>query len=107
MLFLYFLSKYRLKIYAVDNPITKEKFDLMLNENKIDIISICTHASNHHEIVKEAIKNKILGIFIEKPIANNLKNALKIIELCKKNKVKQFILGDTIENKIPNEKNFL
>ena len=34
-----------------------------------------------------------------------------IIKICTKtglsNKVKQFIIGDTIENKIPNEKNFL
>lgn len=87
------IDKNKLQKYGKKYKVSKlyTDYKLMLNENEIDIISICTHASNHHEIVKEATKNKILGIFIEKPIANNLKNALKIMELCKKNKIKLVI----------------
>lgn len=87
------IDKFKLEKYGKKYKISKlySDYKLMLNENKIDIISICTHAANHYEIVKEAVKNNILGIFIEKPLANNLKNALKIINLCKKNNVKLVI----------------
>lgn len=63
----------------------------MFKKEKLDILSVCTLNNTHLEIVEEAIKNKanlgLKAIFCEKPIADNLKNAQKMIELCKKNKV--------------------
>jgi predicted dehydrogenase len=43
---------------------------------------------SHLEIIKEACKYKIKGIFLEKPISDTLENAAEIIRLCKKNKIK-------------------
>jgi len=60
----------------------------MYKELELDCISICTLADTHLKLVKEAVDNGIKGIFLEKPISNNLKNARKIIDICKKNNVK-------------------
>ena len=83
----------KLEKYGKKYKISKlySDYRLMFLENQFDIISICTHAPNHHEIVKECVRNGIKGIFIEKPISNNLQNSLKILELCKKNKIKLVI----------------
>lgn len=83
----------KLRKYGKKYKISKlySDYKLMFRENQFDIISICTHASSHHDIVRKSVKNGVSGIFIEKPISNNLKNSLKIVELCKKNKVKLVI----------------
>ena len=44
----------------------------MLNNENIDILSICTHADSHEDIVIAAVKNGVKAIFCEKPISNNL-----------------------------------
>ena len=87
------IDKSKQKKYGKKYKISKlySDYKLMLNENQFDIISICTHASNHHQIVKEAIRSNVRGIFIEKPFANSLENAQKISELCRKNKTKLVI----------------
>ncbi len=87
------IDKSKQKKYGKKYKISKlySDYKLLLNENQLDIISICTHASNHHQIVKEAIKNNVGGIFIEKPFSNNFENAHKILEMCKKNKTKLVI----------------
>ena len=51
-------------------------------------MSICTHADSHLELVREASKFNLKGIFLEKPISNTLENARKIIEICNKKKIK-------------------
>ena len=57
-------------------------FEKMLKTENIDILSICTH--DHYSILKEAIKYPIKAIWCEKPIANNLKEANDMVNLCKK-----------------------
>ena len=87
------IDKNKLQKYGKKYKVSRlySDYKLMFKENKFDIISICTHASNHHEIVGQAVKNGVSGIFIEKPFSNNLENALKIAKLCKKHKIKLVI----------------
>ena len=72
------LSKYGKK-YGVTNLYTDYK--QMLRKEKPELISICTLVDTHHNIVSEAIKNSVRGIFLEKPVANSLSNAKKINNL--------------------------
>jgi predicted dehydrogenase len=53
----------------------------------IDCVSICTLASDHLELVKQAAKYGVKGIFLEKPVSDTLDNAKKIIQICNKNKI--------------------
>lgn len=78
------LKKYGKK-YGISNLYVDNK--LMFDKEQIDVISICTLADSHLEIVMNAAKRGIKGIFIEKPISNTLKNIKKIIEICKKNEI--------------------
>lgn len=60
----------------------------MLNEEKVDILSICTPQESHYPVVKEAASNKnIRAIFCEKPLANNVRDAQKMVKLCKEKKI--------------------
>jgi predicted dehydrogenase len=76
------LEKYGKK-YGVKNLF--EKFDKSIKN--INIISICTVADTHLEIVREASKTDIKAIFLEKPISDNLKDAKRIIEICKSQQI--------------------
>lgn len=79
------LLKYGEK-YKVKN--IYKNFEDMFNKEKLDIVSICTHADSHYQIVEKAVKAGVKGIFLEKPISNSLYNAKKIINICNKNNVK-------------------
>ncbi len=61
--------------------------DEMLEKENIDILSICTWSPTHNEICKKAVKNNVKAIFCEKPIADTLKAADEMIDLCHKNNV--------------------
>ena len=76
------LKKYGKK-YEVSSLYTN--FQKMLQNEHLDVVSICTHADSHLKFVKEAIKYNVKGIYLEKPISNSLSNALKIINLCNSN----------------------
>jgi len=54
----------------------------MLTKEKIDILSICTPPATHYGIIKEAAKFPLRAIFCEKPLADNLEDAKKILDLC-------------------------
>lgn len=79
------LLKYGEK-YKVKN--LYKNFEVMFDKEKLDIVSICTHADSHYQIVKKAVKAGVKGIFLEKPISDSLYNAKKIIDICNKNNVK-------------------
>jgi len=87
------LDKKKLKKYGAKYKISNLFIDYkdMFKKLNLDIVSLCTFTESHHSIVKEAIKNGVRGIFLEKPIADNLENSNKIAELCKKNNVKLVI----------------
>ena len=55
---------------------------------KLDCVSICTLANSHLEIVREATEHDIQGIFLEKPISDDLESAKTIVNLCKKKNIK-------------------
>ncbi|MBL7124612.1 MAG: Gfo/Idh/MocA family oxidoreductase [Dehalococcoidales bacterium] len=54
----------------------------MLDNEALDILSICTWNSSHLEIARQAASSGARAIFCEKPIADSLKNADEMIKLC-------------------------
>jgi predicted dehydrogenase len=64
-----------------------QNYEEMLETENIDILSICTWNSTHLDIVKKAVEYNVKAIFCEKPIADTLDNAYKIVEICNKNNV--------------------
>lgn len=68
----------------VDNVYTDYK--KMLEEENLDIISICTPVNTHPEIVEYASKY-VKGVYCEKPMSLTLKQARMMIDICKKNNV--------------------
>lgn len=76
------LEKYGKK-YHVDN--LYKNSEKMLKEQQLDIVSICTLQSNHHELVKAASDAGIKAIFCEKPISENITQAKEMIMTCKRN----------------------
>lgn len=63
-------------------PSLYEDYGEMLSKEALDILSVCTWNSTHLDIVREAINHGVKAIFCEKPIADSLGNADKIIKLC-------------------------
>ncbi len=59
----------------------------MLKREKIDILSICTPVDTHLMFVQHATKFPVEAIYCEKPIAQNLTNARKIVKLCEEKKL--------------------
>lgn len=82
------LLKYGKK-YQISKLYRKSK-DMFRAEN-LDCVSICTLASTHLDLVKQAADAGIIGIFLEKPISTSLENARKIINICRRNNVKLII----------------
>ncbi len=58
-----------------------------LIENAPDIVSVATPLQTHLEIIKLLLKYKVPAIICEKPLAGNLADAKKIVDLLDKNKV--------------------
>ena len=55
-------------------------FDLMLKEINPDLVDIITPASSHMKLVRTAFENKT-AIICQKPLAEDLKSAKKMVEL--------------------------
>ena len=79
------LSKYSKK-YNISS--TYSDYKKMFQESNLDCVSICTLSDSHLEIVDEAARHNVKGIFLEKPISDSLKNAKQIIEICERNNIK-------------------
>ena len=78
------LQKYGEKYHV--SGLYEQSLDMFKNEN-IECVSICTLVDTHLELVKEAAKFNVKGIFLEKPISSTLQQAQKIIEICKKHNI--------------------
>lgn len=78
------LKKYGQKFF-VENLF--KDYNQMFDNLDIDVVSICTLSDSHLELVKKAASSNVKGIFIEKPIADSLENAKKIIDICKENEI--------------------
>jgi len=85
----------KLKAVADKNPERLEKVkthlavnhlyqdaSIMLDCEKIDIISICTEPQYHLQLIEKSIESGVRAIFCEKPIDVSLKAARKIVNLC-------------------------
>ncbi|MGH9866179.1 MAG: Gfo/Idh/MocA family protein, partial [Candidatus Acidiferrales bacterium] len=59
----------------------------MFEQEKLDIVSICTLSATHIEIARAAVKSGVKAIFCEKPIAENLSAADEMIRLCAEHNV--------------------
>jgi predicted dehydrogenase len=78
------LNRYGKK-FRVDGLYTD--YRKMLSQEQLDILSICTWNETHREIVENAVRAKVKGIFCEKPIAESLASADAMIQQCAENGV--------------------
>lgn len=80
------------KLNKIDNKISKyTNIDLMLLNQRFDLVSICTPSGVHPEHAIKCIKNKN-NVLIEKPLGTNLKEVKKIFEINKKFNNQLFIV---------------
>lgn len=87
------IDKKKLKKYGKKYSILKlytSSEELFKNE-KLDCVSICTLVESHLQHVQIAAKNGVKVIFLEKPIARNLREAKEIIKICKSNNIILFV----------------
>lgn len=60
----------------------------MFTSEKIDIVSVCTPPASHHSVIKDILElGKVKAVFCEKPIAEDIDEALEIVDLCRKSNV--------------------
>jgi predicted dehydrogenase len=71
-------------------PLLFDDYRDLIDDEDIDILSICTHPDTHKEICKYAAKHgpDIKAIFCEKPIAENIEDAKEMLQVCYDNNVK-------------------
>jgi len=77
-----FVEKYNVRGY--------ESFEDMIKNEELNGVSICTPPKFHLPLIQIAAENKI-NILCEKPMASNMEEALRIVEVCKNNGVKLMI----------------
>ena len=69
-----------------------EEYKDMINELKLDIVSILTPSGSHYKIANEIISETNCTVIIEKPICLRYEDAIAFNELTKKNKNKVYVL---------------
>ncbi len=73
-------------------PSSYTNLDDLVKENKPDIIDICTPPSTHYSLAKEAFKAEC-HVVLEKPMADTVEDAKKILDLATENQKKGKYLG--------------
>ena len=68
-----------------------ENYKKMLSSEKIDILSVSTPPDTHWSVIREASRHPLKAIYCEKPIAESLDDANKIVALCKKSSILLFV----------------
>lgn len=83
------INQKRLDEFKLDRNVTNLylNYKEMLDNEEIDILSICTHNDSHRDICLYACEKKVKAIFCEKPMATTLKECDEMIESCKRNNV--------------------
>lgn len=87
------IRKERLKLaqkYYPDIP-TFTSVEEMIVQVEPDIISVATTTPTHYNAVKAAAKKGVKAIICEKPIAQNISQAEKMISLCRKRNILLFV----------------
>lgn len=54
----------------------------MLNDNRLDIVSICSPTASHFEILSRVTDSDTRAIFCEKPIASRIEDARQMVDIC-------------------------
>jgi UDP-N-acetyl-2-amino-2-deoxyglucuronate dehydrogenase len=67
-------------------------FDLMLHENQIDVLSICTPHPLHAETIQRAAAHGV-HVLTEKPLASDLSDCDLAIDACRQNHVKLGVIS--------------
>lgn len=62
-------------------------FKKMLRQEELDIVCVAAWTHLHCEMVIEAARAGVKGIFCEKPIAANLQQARRMVRFCRKKKI--------------------
>jgi predicted dehydrogenase len=70
-----------------DVPAAYDDFEQMLDEQRPDLVSICTPASVRLDVVRAAAASGVRGIFCEKALATSLAEADEIIEVCREHAI--------------------
>ena len=81
--------KYSKKINK--NVVFYKNFEKMIIEQKPKIVSISTWKDTHYMITKRCIEMGLKVIILEKPLANNIKEAKKLINIINKKKAKVLV----------------
>jgi len=67
-------------------PKQYDNYEEMLENEELDIVYICTPTKSHVDIAKKVV-NKKINLFLEKPIALNLKEAWELVQQVKQSKI--------------------
>jgi predicted dehydrogenase len=57
-------------------------YEAMLREARLDVLSVCTWNHTHLPIVEAAVAHGVRAVFCEKPLAESLASADRIVQLC-------------------------
>jgi predicted dehydrogenase len=68
------------KEFGVEN--TYLNYAQMLDEEKLDIVSVCAYAPDRYRMVVDAVKAGVKGIWCEKAFATSLEEAEAMVALC-------------------------
>lgn len=87
------LSKVQLHYFIAEEDGNKlsyyQNYEEMLNRFKPHVVSICTPTNTHEKIACEVVSfPSVKSLFVEKPIAQSMSEANRIIEACKSHGVK-------------------
>lgn len=74
------------KVKSLYNVDTSTNYKELLENPKIDAVSICVPASLHYKLVKEALEAG-KNVLVEKPFTLDSKEATELVELAEKNKL--------------------
>ena len=85
-------AKYVAKKFGVPNYY--QNLDDMLNKEELDAVTVCTPSVSHAEIAVRILESG-LNVFVEKPLASNPDECLKIIDAAKSNN--RFVMTGFIE----------
>ncbi len=70
-----------------DVPHVYEDYREMLEKEALDIVSICAYATERTEMVINTANAGVKGIWCEKAIATNLRDAVRMIQVCDEKRV--------------------
>lgn len=59
-----------------------KSYQEMLQEQAIDLLSVCSPTSLHYEMVLEGVRAGVKAIFCEKPIAETVEQAVEMVDAC-------------------------